>query len=362
MKFYTKWMVTSVAAIFLAAVRLSPLWGKPNVAGLAHQCDVLGKQNACQELAKLAEHDKDTAVRLLAIGSLTNQMLLAKLAVGDPNENVRWTAVDRLTDQMLLAEIAVKDASARVRKVAVQKLTDRTVLAKLASGKSDESSVAGDAATRLRDLEVADNVRANWPKLRARMPLSEVEKLIGPVPTPTVNEMSSTTDALTGRMTFTSRGWAKTDLYLLRFENNELTEWEFLGPRATPEGQIAGRRATLSTTQTPNATNRPTAILYANQAFLVLESNDGRNIVILRAALVDSLITSTSDSFEHTAATTAGILFTVRGGTSVNKSVAAAAGDEVARKATVNRFLRISEFLGEHPKPASYDHLKTGQP
>jgi len=62
----------TVAFVVLAAT-MSRVSAKPNIAGLARQCDVPRKQKARNELAKLAEHDKDTEVRIEAIRVLSNE-------------------------------------------------------------------------------------------------------------------------------------------------------------------------------------------------------------------------------------------------------------------------------------------------
>ncbi len=122
---------------------VAPLWARPNIANLAHECKVKGKQNACSELAKIAVENKDPSVRQDAVAELTDQSLLAKIAVDDKSDGVRQQAVSKLSDQPLLARIAVEDTAARVREAAVEKLTDQALLAKVAlEGKPPGSELA----------------------------------------------------------------------------------------------------------------------------------------------------------------------------------------------------------------------------
>jgi hypothetical protein len=80
-------------ALVLAAV---PAWAKPSVAELAHQCDFQGKQKACRELAKLAEHDKDTSIRIQAIGKLNDESVLERIVEQELFPAVRQAAEARL--------------------------------------------------------------------------------------------------------------------------------------------------------------------------------------------------------------------------------------------------------------------------
>jgi hypothetical protein len=151
--------LTLVALVFTAA----QVWAKPNILALGSQCNSLHKQNACDELVKIALGDKDAnlrreamanlwdqsslakivteatdaAVRATAAGRLTDQSLLAKAATGDSNAGVRKAVVAKLTDQSLLAKIATSDSDAGVREAAVAKLTDQSLLAKIATSDSD---------------------------------------------------------------------------------------------------------------------------------------------------------------------------------------------------------------------------------
>lgn len=115
-----------------------PIWAKPNISHLAYQCNSLSNQNACRELAKIAEHDKDPTVRTQAISSLTDQTLLAKITLEDKDQSVRGAAVEKLTDQALLARIALEDGDQSVRKYAVGKLTDQVLLGQVALEDKDE--------------------------------------------------------------------------------------------------------------------------------------------------------------------------------------------------------------------------------
>jgi hypothetical protein len=72
------------------------VWARPNVSDLAYKCNSLGKQKACRELAKLAERDKDTTVRIQAIGQLTDESVLARVIEHELFPAVRQAAEARL--------------------------------------------------------------------------------------------------------------------------------------------------------------------------------------------------------------------------------------------------------------------------
>ena len=86
-------VTSALAALVLAVV---PIWGKPNIPGLAHQCDALGKRKACRELAHLAEHAKDTKVRIQAIGKLADESVLMRIIGNELFPTVRQAAEARL--------------------------------------------------------------------------------------------------------------------------------------------------------------------------------------------------------------------------------------------------------------------------
>ena len=127
-------LMIMLAAFALAA---APIFAKPNIDKLAQQCKELKKQNACRELAKLAEQDKDPAVRADAISELSDQSLLAKIALQEENQHARIRAVQKLADQLLLARVALEDKDGQVRQAAAQKLTDQPSLAKVVGETKD---------------------------------------------------------------------------------------------------------------------------------------------------------------------------------------------------------------------------------
>jgi len=106
--------------------------------------------------------------------------------------------------------------------------------------------------------------------------------------------------------------------------------------------------------------DKPSTTLRAYQNFLLLESKDNKGsivkyVMILREALVTSLMKGATSSFEETAAVAAGQLFAVRSGDPVGKADVVASGNEVLRKATVSRFSRISELVGDMEAPSGWD-------
>jgi hypothetical protein len=92
MRFRTK-AVSILAALVLTAL---PAWTKPKISELANQCDSRGKQKACRELAKLAENDKDTRVRIEAIGKVSDESVLSRIIERELYPAVRQAAEARL--------------------------------------------------------------------------------------------------------------------------------------------------------------------------------------------------------------------------------------------------------------------------
>jgi hypothetical protein len=158
----------------LSILTTMPLWSSRNVSNLAYRCDSLKKQNACRELAKLAEHDRDPAVRIQATSSLTDQTLLASLATQDGNPDVRKAAVRRLTDQPLLARVASDDRDGPVRKAAIQRLTDQALLARLAVEARD-MDVRNGAMASLTDRQLLGKMALENPDKAGR--ITAVDKL-----------------------------------------------------------------------------------------------------------------------------------------------------------------------------------------
>jgi hypothetical protein len=110
--------------------------------------------------------------------------------------------------------------------------------------------------------------------------------------------------------------------------------------------------------QADSASSKPAPTAQADQGpsletfkdFLLLDNPDGRHIVVLRKSLVDSLAKDGS-SFDTSAATTAGILYAARDGNTHDKNQLAAAGDNVAKRAGVRQFTRLSELFKDSLTP-----------
>ncbi len=164
-------MASLAFAMLLGAM---PMSARPNVRNLAFKCS-RGKQSACNELAKLAEHDKDSAVRIEAVDQLRDQPLLGEIALEGEDEKVRNAAFSKLTDQAqlekvareakdqgirtaaeqaLLARAAVTGGDASVRRSAVEKLMDQLLLANVAESDRDEG-VRNAAVSTLARMSVA---------------------------------------------------------------------------------------------------------------------------------------------------------------------------------------------------------------
>jgi hypothetical protein len=92
MTFCAKGNLTLAVLVLTSAA----VWAKPNVSDLAYKCNSLGKQKACRELAKLAERDKDTSVRIQAIGQLTDESVLTRVVAHELFPAVRQAAEARL--------------------------------------------------------------------------------------------------------------------------------------------------------------------------------------------------------------------------------------------------------------------------
>jgi hypothetical protein len=90
-------------------------------------------------LAKIAVEDKEASIRLQALSQVKvpEQRLLAKIAVEDVDAGLRMNAANRLTDQQLRASIAVEDKDAGVRANAAAGLSDQVLLAKIAAEDKD---------------------------------------------------------------------------------------------------------------------------------------------------------------------------------------------------------------------------------
>src|SRR5579871_1007507 len=87
-----------LTAVWIAALLSAPrpAEAKANVSKLADECDSRHKQKACRELAKAAERDKDTSVRIEAIGRLSDEAVLSRIAEHDVFPAVRDAATARL--------------------------------------------------------------------------------------------------------------------------------------------------------------------------------------------------------------------------------------------------------------------------
>jgi hypothetical protein len=168
-----KHLMILVAALLLAAG--TPIYAKPNIYNLAHQCNDLKKQNACRELAKLAEQDKDPAVRADAISELADQSLLAKIALQEENQHARERAVRKLADQSLLARVALEDKDVHVREAAAEKLTDQPSLAKVV-GETKDANIRNLALRSLKDQALLESIALQNDDKTART--AAVAKLI----------------------------------------------------------------------------------------------------------------------------------------------------------------------------------------
>ncbi len=149
-------------ALLLAVWQAS---ARPNIPALAHECDSLGQQRACGELANLAERDKNPTVRIQAIAFLKDQVLLTKLALKDSNMDVRKAAIERLTDQTVLASIAVNDFW--VGRTALETLTDQVLLAKIVA-ESTDSDFKVRALARMTDQSSLAKIAAHDSDAKVR--------------------------------------------------------------------------------------------------------------------------------------------------------------------------------------------------
>jgi len=151
-------MKTTLAFVALLAITL-PASAKPDIAKLANQCNTLGKESACRELAKIALEDKEDVIRGGAVDELNDQTVLAKIAEWDRSSEVREKATRKLTDQALLSKIVLHDESNDVCEAAVQNpsLVDQALLANIAIVDSNEQ-ISRTAVTRLTDQGLLANV------------------------------------------------------------------------------------------------------------------------------------------------------------------------------------------------------------
>jgi len=130
---------SAVAALVLTAV---PIWAKPKIAELAHQCDSLGKQKACRELAKLAEQDKDTAVRIEAIKVLNDEAVLSRIIERDLFPAVRQAAEARLKAIRSKGSRLTKPTNAAATQSPIAVATSVARATKTKASSADRSSAA----------------------------------------------------------------------------------------------------------------------------------------------------------------------------------------------------------------------------
>lgn len=103
-------------------------------------------------LAEIARTDENRKVCEAAFGKLTDQSILAGIArIGWEEDYVRVAAIQKLADQALLAEIAKTDEKWVVREAAVRKMTDQSILAGIARKFLEEDHVRVAAVERLTD-------------------------------------------------------------------------------------------------------------------------------------------------------------------------------------------------------------------
>lgn len=101
------------------------------VNSLAEKCRA-GAQNACDNLLKIAQHDKIYQVRVAAVSRLPDQGELANFAMQDPIAGIRTAAAEALTDQLMLAKLATQAQDESVRRIVVGRLHDQNTLAAIA--------------------------------------------------------------------------------------------------------------------------------------------------------------------------------------------------------------------------------------
>jgi WD40 repeat protein len=95
------------------------------------------------------------------------------------------------------------------------------------------------------------------------------------------------------------------------------------------------------------------AELHIYDDLLLLENKNGY-VAILRESLVTSIAKNTATPLQETAAMIAGQLFALRSG-KPSEEDAVMSGNEVLRKATVSRFSRISDLVGQLTVPSGWD-------
>jgi hypothetical protein len=158
----------AVAALILAAI---PIWAKPNISALAHQCS-LGQQDACAKLTKIAL-DPHSSVQSEAIRALADKSVLAKIAIDQSvlvkvaeaacDPDIWYETLKMLTDQALLAKIAeiphnplaeivpsLEDKCSEPHPEAVAGISDQATLAHVALN-SNSVEVGYRAARKLSD-------------------------------------------------------------------------------------------------------------------------------------------------------------------------------------------------------------------
>lgn len=103
--------------------------------------------------AEIAKNDRDPQTRRKALEKVTDQTVLIDIAKKDDDVHVRMDAVENphLTDQKVLANLGKKDDSWYVRKIAVGKLTNLLLLIEIVNNKEEHEEVRRTAASRVTD-------------------------------------------------------------------------------------------------------------------------------------------------------------------------------------------------------------------
>jgi hypothetical protein len=139
----------------------APAWAGTDISKLSKQC-AKGNQNACAELAQIAQDGKNSVtMRRWATSNLRDQEVLAKIGASDEDSKVRHEALAQLrihfssqplnsTTLELIGRIALNGKDPENRRDAVSFLVDQSLLTNIATDDADPG-VRSDAMNKLHD-------------------------------------------------------------------------------------------------------------------------------------------------------------------------------------------------------------------
>lgn len=181
-----KRLLAGVVSLIIASS--SSIGAKPSASHLrkiGDNCRSRGDQKACQEIARIAKHDRDRETRIAAVQQMSDQAELTDLVLNDPDQSIRLAAFENLASADALARITLESRDSSLRTEAYRRILARinpgtslaNALAKIAMEDSDPS-VRRDAVDKLSDqaqlAKLATNAEDHEVRLAALKKLEDV--------------------------------------------------------------------------------------------------------------------------------------------------------------------------------------------